>query len=236
VWAILDRCPIEYESLFTELWSGDELTLMRQPGIGNQGTFAKQLHILANQDIAPYIYFAEDDYFYTPSSLHTLISVLRHNPDATFATPYHHPDYDQANLHPQAERNRWTNGSQAWVSEMSTTCTFMTTATTLRQTVGHFQLYGHRLARPAGDLAMWMTLTKRQMFNPAFFLSHLLHRRWFWAWSWLSAWLMGSRLLLTRPRYTLWAPAVSLATHMNARQIDWQVNWKPLWNAGKQQL
>lgn len=229
VWALLDNCPPEYESLFTELWSPEDLVIVRHTGIGNQGTFKQQIRILSQQEDSEFVYFAEDDYFYRPNTFRRMIALLHTGSGNTFITPYHHPDYDAPNLHPQHLRTKHSVQGDDWISELSTTCTFLTSRATLHRAISHLDIYTHRWACPAGDLAMWFCLTKREIFNPFFFLRQLFNRRLFWAWSWLSAWLMGGRMILFRPKFTLLAPSRSFATHMNAMQLDKNVDWQSLW-------
>ena len=79
--------------------------------------------------------------------------------------------------------------------------------------------------RTIPDLAMWMALTKKRIFNPVKFFHWSLTHRWFWAGSMVLAWCHGWRQILFGRRYKLWSPHPCLATHMvpglEAPGVDW---------------
>ena len=85
-----------------------------------------------------------------------------------------------------------------------------------------------KLAFPNGhspDLAMWMALTKKRVFNPVKFARWSVSHR-YWAASIFLAWFYCWRQILFGRRYSLWTPSPSISTHMvaglEAPGIDWQ--------------
>ncbi len=76
-----------------------------------------------------------------------------------------------------------------------------------------------------GDLAMWMSLTKKRVYNPVKFVAWLIPHK-FWAGSIGLAWYYFWRQILFGRKYNLWTPHPALATHMVATQeapgIDWR--------------
>src|ERR1700677_2989346 len=56
IWALLDGCPPEYESLFRQTFQSDNLEIISLQKIGNRATFSLQIDLLAGQTEAPYLY------------------------------------------------------------------------------------------------------------------------------------------------------------------------------------
>jgi hypothetical protein len=46
IWVLLDDCPPHYEEMFRRVFAPEDLVLEPLPGIGNQGTFNRQIEIL----------------------------------------------------------------------------------------------------------------------------------------------------------------------------------------------
>jgi hypothetical protein len=82
VWAILDGCPPEYETLFQDVFKDDTLEIVALNKKRNHKTFSRQIDILTAQTDAKYVYFSEDDYFYFPNALVKMIDFMRKHPDA----------------------------------------------------------------------------------------------------------------------------------------------------------
>src|SRR5262245_49802729 len=76
VYALLDKCPPQYEELIRRLWPAEDLTVIHYPGLGNLGTLAKQMRLLAEQTDGEFVYFAEDDYVYLPGELPKALNFL----------------------------------------------------------------------------------------------------------------------------------------------------------------
>jgi hypothetical protein len=79
--------------------------------------------------------------------------------------------------------------------------------------------------RVSPDLAKWMALTKRRVFNPIAFARWAVTCR-FWTGSILLAWYYCWRQILFGKKYTLWIPHPSIATHMVAGMEASGVDWK----------
>lgn len=219
VWAILDGCPPEYESLFRETLSACNtyLTIVSLNKAGNLATFAAQIDLLLKQTEAEYVYFAEDDYFYFPSALEKMVEFMRQNPDVDFVTPYDHPDNY---VNPSARERHFVRpfGDRYWRTASSTCLTFLTSRERLRKTHRMFRTY----SRGNGDYPLWQSLTQRlQLFNPRIHAHDAFRLK-----AWLKVWRWGIPSLLTNRRYQLWSPLPTLATHMEstclAPLVDWQ--------------
>lgn len=216
VWAILDGCPSEYESLFRETLRDCELEVVRTDRVGNLATFAKQIEILTSQTDAEHVYFAEDDYFYLPGSLETMVTFLRNNRDADFVTPYDHPDsYDRPSF---IERHLVRpDGNRYWRTANSTCLTFLTTRICLQQTEGVFRTY----SCGNGDYPVWQALTQRvSLLDPRIHFSSSLRFK-----AWLKIWRWGLPNLLSRRPFRLWVPIPTLATHMESSGLAPGMDW-----------
>jgi hypothetical protein len=226
LWVLLNRCPPEYEALFTRLWPAEDLVLVRFPGVPAGTTLFEQSRILTEQKDAEIVYCAEDDYFYLPGQFRQAVEFLKQNADADFAAPYDHLDLHTADLHKLSSETR-DFGGKKWRSCISTTHTFLARRAALIETRELFQrLFRGFEGRTSPDLAMWMALTKKRVFNPVKCAHWLATHRWYWAGSIFLAWVHCWRQILFGRRYTLWIPSPSIATHMvaglEAPGIDWQ--------------
>ena len=222
IWVLLDNCPPSYRELFLSLFDAPDLELLPLDGEGNWRTFRRQIDLLAAQEAAEVVYFAEDDYLYLPDSLARMTEFLRAHADADFLTAYDHPDLYRLRLHRHPARTR-DQGATRWRTTLSTCLTFMTTRRTLRETRAVFESY----ARGNSDLGLWMSLTKFHAFNP-FTAARCLPDGGFVPASIALAWRHAWRQLLRGRRYHLWTPAPSLATHMEATGLAPGIPWAEL--------
>jgi glycosyltransferase involved in cell wall biosynthesis len=221
LWVLLDNCPPVYETMFTQLWSPEDLVLMRYPAVGDGATFREQSRILMEQTDAEIIYFAEDDYFYLPDQFHLAVNFLKQNPDADFVAPYQGLGFYTGDME-NVSREKREFGGKVWNSCVSTTHTFLGKRAAL---IESRELFLTSYGRFAPDLAKWMALTKKRVFNPIKFIYWLVPHR-FWAGSMVLAWYFCWRQILFGRRYTLWSPYPAIATHMVAGlespDVDWQ--------------
>lgn len=106
--ALVDGCPPEYQALIESMIPADRLQIHTLNRVGNAATFLEQLRLLKSSN-SKYVYFAEDDYFYTPDAFSKMIEFANKNPDADFITPYLHPDYFHMDFHRYSfeERGTW---------------------------------------------------------------------------------------------------------------------------------
>jgi hypothetical protein len=221
IFALLDQCPPEYESLFLDHFDAGDLELIRLNDVGNQSSFQRQVELLLNQNDAEAIYFAEDDYFYRGSFAPMLEFLQR--PGVDFISPYDHPDYYSLPLHPRAQRVE-VDGSQHWRTAASTCMTFLTTRQTLARAKKIFETYftGNL------DVSLWMSLTKQTVENPATLWNLFCARKTgpFWHYT-LQSWRRGWRQILFGRKFCLWTPVPSIATHVEkaflAPAIEWHI-------------
>jgi len=226
LWVLLNGCPPEFDAMFKRVWGLENLVLVHYTGVAASTTFNEASRILEEQTDAEIVYFACDDYFYLPGQFQQAVTFLKQNPDADFVSVYDHPDLYSTDLHKLACETR-TFGGKNWISCISTTDTCMTTRATLAGL--RELLLKLKIGFPNGpspDLAMWMALTKKRVFNPVKFARWVVTHRWYWAWSVVLAWVYCWRQILFGRRYKLWIPRPTIATHMvaglEAPGIDWQ--------------
>lgn len=222
IWVLLDGCPPEYAGLFAKYFDRSDLILLGLSGIGNQATFDRQLEILLEQQDADVVYFAEDDYVYSPGQFHYMINFLLQQEDVDFVSPYDHLDCYTLDLHRQPTWLR-VHGGRHWRTAASTCLTFLTKQETLAKTERVFRSYRRR----SFDCSLWLSLTKRRIFNPLFFARHLLGDRFFCGIV-LKSWIYCWRQILFGKKYTLWVPIPGIATHLDCNALSPNVNWSAL--------
>jgi hypothetical protein len=224
IWAILDDCPPEYSELFKKYFDDDELILIEPGKIGNIGTFLKQLDILINQNQSNFIYFAEDDYFYLSDKFKDMLNLIKSEKDIDFITPYDHLDYYTLPLHNNKPKVI-INNELHWRTAATTCLTFLTTKDNLKKTYKIFKTFKHRNY----DASIWLSLTKRKLFNPLFIIKSLIS-------DWVmfkilgKAWLFSTKQILFGKKYKIYSPIPSIATHMDERYLAPTINWHDLFS------
>ena len=218
VWVLLDSCPLEYEGLFRRYLDPEDLVMVRLEGAGNGATFARQIDILLEQSDSDVVYFAEDDYLYLFRQFQEMMDFLSTQDDVDFVSPYDHPDCYKLDLHRGPKWLR-TSGSHHWRTAASTCLTFLTRKETLTEHASAFRSY----ARGNYDCALWLSLTKRRVFNPVAFARYLLQGSY---WKILAkAWLYGWRQILFGRKVKLWVSVPGIATHLDANALSPNVDW-----------
>ena len=221
IWAILDNCPESYRNLFERYFAARDIVFVNMPAAGNRATFGRQIDVLLGQDDADLVYFAEDDYVYLPNVFENMVRFIRASDDVDFVSPYDHPDCYTLDIHREP---KWVTvfEDRHWRSAASTCLTFLTR----KKTLAKYERVLRSFCRPRGDdCALWLSLTKRRVFQPLAFLHNIrqgpLYRNVL-----LKAWLLGWRQVLFGRRVTLWLPMPSIATHLSegllAPGIDWE--------------
>jgi hypothetical protein len=217
IWALLDGCPPEYETLFRETFQGDDLEILWLDKIGNLATFSLQIDLLTKQTEASYVYFAEDDYFYFPDALKIMIAFMREHQDVDFVTPYDHPDsyhtssrFERHLVRPSVDRY--------WRTASSTCLTFLTSREKLVRTQSTFRTY----SRGNRDCPVWLALTQKLELTNIRVHWHDLFRLAMW----VRTWQWGYRALLFGRRYRLWVPLPTLATHMESPCLSPLIDWQ----------
>jgi hypothetical protein len=225
VWALLDGCGPEYAALFRSCFADEDLVALELDREGNQATFQRQIDILLGQDAADLVYFAEDDYLYAPGALAEMVELIRANPEADFVSPYDHADYYQEKLHRHPVRVH-AFGRRHWRTANSTCLTFLTRRETLRKARRVFETY----STGNSDFSLWLSLTKLAGWNPLLpVLYRFTDRRY--ASPLLSVWRRTGLQMLFGPRFKLWVPIPSLATHMESTGLAPVVEWEPVIDA-----
>lgn len=228
LWVILDNCPPIYRELIESLFTSCEPEFVELPGVGNEATFSKQIEILLTQAAAELVYFAEDDYLYLPGALERGVAFMQRHPQVDFITLYDHPDYYSRPIHKIRSVEIAEDGLR-WRTVVSTCLTFMTRKNVLAETAHVLRTY----TRKNSDLGVWLALTKLRVFNPWAFIRSFSEGIFLPA-SYLLAWRHAWHYLLCGKRRTLWAPQLSLATHMESRYLAPGVEWKLIFgHAGK---
>jgi hypothetical protein len=200
----------------------EHLVFVPLDGIGNLGTFEKQIDLLLQQREADLVYFAEDDYLYLPDQFHSMINFLHAHADVDFVTPYDHPDCYTLELH---QRPKWirVSADHHWRTASSTCLTFLTTRKTLQQTEQVFRTY----SRKNSDASLWLSLTKQAIWNPLR-LAHYVHANRWLAKITAKAWLYGWKQILFGRRRRLWVPVPGIATHLDANALSPGVPWESM--------
>ncbi len=223
LFVILDSCPENYKNIFRDNWK-EGIEFIDMKSAGNPITFKKQSDVLASQDFADWVYFAEDDYFYLPNALDKTYHFLKKNADADFASAYDHPDIYRSDLHTYPREKKVFDG-YTWQSVGSACMTFMTSRNNLLKTKNIFDTY----AKKNYDASLWFSLTKKIMKNipvslKLFFTDREAARIF------LKMWYFGLFQILYRKKYTLWTPIPSLATHMDSEKLAPGYDWHSLFS------
>lgn len=217
MWALLDACPPEYEELFRNVLSGQDLEVMNLDKVGNQGTFSLQIDLLSRQADSEFVYFAEDDYFYLPSALEKMVGFMRANPDVDFVTPYDHPDsYFTSSRHERHLVRPW--GDRYWRTASSTCLTFLTSRNVVQRTQRMLRTY----SRGSMDHPMWLALTQKlSLLNVQVHCADLPRTK-----LWIRMWQYGLPQVLFGKRFRLWAPMPTLSTHMESTCLSPLIDWQ----------
>jgi len=219
LWVLLDHCPPAYAELVMSIFPDPAVDLILLGGEGNGATFRRQIDLLTAQSAADLVYFAEDDYLYLPRSLERAVAFLRRHPSAEFVTLYDHADYYSKIIH-RFRGEELAEDGWRWRAVASTCLTFMARRQALAECAAVFKTYPQN-----PDLGLWLALTKTRAFNPGSWFRSLGDGMFFPA-SQVLAWRYAWRHLLLGKRRKLWAPAPSLATHMENSGLAPGVNWK----------
>jgi hypothetical protein len=229
IWALMDDCPAKYADLFSKYFDPDDLTLLNLGGIGNHATFRRQIEILLEQQDSRVVYFAEDDYLYLPGQFRCMVEFLLEHADAHFVSPYDHLDCYTMELHREP---KWlkVHGGRHWRTASSTCLTFLTRKETLEKTQTAF----HNYKRRSLDCSIWLSLTKRRVFNPYFVFRHLFRDRLF-SKVVLKSWLYCWQQILFGRKWKLWVPIPAVATHLDAKALSPNVEWRSLMEQANRQ-
>lgn len=218
--AILDGCPPEYEELFKKYFNAEDLEIIHVDKLGNLATFKLQIEKLLEQTYSDIVYFAEDDYLYRDGTFIDIVNFFKSNKDVQFITPYDHLDYYTLDFHNYKSEVRQL-GKHHWRSVSTTCLTFFTTKEHLKNTRHVFESYfdGNK------DASLWLNLTKIKSFCPFTILKAFLSDKFIFS-IYLRAWFHGWKDFLFKPKYKLWSPVPSIATHLESTGIAPGVDWQ----------
>ena len=222
IFALLDKCPSEYESLFFEFFNKEDLKIIYLDGIGNQNTFAMQIKILLEQNDSEIIYFAEDDYFYLPNQFEYMFDFLKNHQDDNlhFLTPYDHLDFYTLDLHNHEVDITFAN-CKHWRTSASTCLTFLTTKKVLKESSKVFLTY----TNGNYDASLWLSLTKYEVFNISKIIKYYFNNRFLFDLI-KSAYIYSWKQIVFGKKWKLWSPIPSIATHMEASYLAPAINWQ----------
>lgn len=222
LWVLLDGCPPEYADMFRRHFAEQDLELIPLAGIGNYGTFSKQIEILREQTAAELIYFAEDDYFYLPDQFRLMVDFLQAHQDVDFVSPFDHLDCYTMELH---RGPTWLRafGGRHWRTAASTCLTFLSTRQVLLDTERILRTYADKNY----DCSLWLSLTKERVLSP-WSWPRLFLRQPFTMKIFAKAWLFGWRQILFGKRRSVWTPVPSIASHIDIKSLAPGVDWPTL--------
>ena len=222
MWALLDGCPDDYETMFRRYVDAEDLVLIRLPRVGNQRTFSMQIDILLKQDDCSIVYFAEDDYFYLPDQLPAAIAYLTESDGVDFVSPYDHLDCYTMHLHKHPNWIR-VHRSHHWRTAASTCLTFLTTKEKLKKCERVFRSF----CSGNEDSSLWLSLTKYRVFNFVALLCSLREGGIAWK-SIVKSWIFCWRQIAFGRRFRLWVPVPAIATHLDVRALSPTIDWAEL--------
>lgn len=226
LWAILDRCPVEFKTIFMKYFPEEDLVFVELTEGGNQRTFAEQIKILSEQTDSEFIYFAEDDYFYLPNQFEKLVTFMRKNPDAHFVSVYEHSDYYTQEIHDYPAEIRICENLH-WRTGVGTTWSFLTTKSTFIKTRKTFETFVNTRNH---DISIWMALTKYNVCNPWRILKFLFRKYPDKNMNFIKmigrAWQRSWKQIMFGSTWKLWTPIPSIATHMEANYLAIGVDWE----------
>jgi Glycosyl transferase family 2 len=221
IWALLDGCPPDYETLFRETFNKDDLEIITLNSVGNFATFSLQIDLLTRQTESRYIYFAEDDYFYFPEAMGKMLAFMEKNAGVDFVTPYDHPDSYNSVERTQKHHVK-PFGDRYWRTASSTCLTFLTS----RENLIHTQTLFRSYSRGNMDCPIWLALTQKlELADPRVHWKDLFRLK-----TWLKTWRWGFGVVLFGRRFRLWAPMPALATHMESTCLSPVIDWQTLFH------
>lgn len=219
LWVLLDNCPPAYAKLVRFIFPDTAVELISLPGEGNAATFTRQIDILSRQRDAELVYFVEDDYLHLPRALERAVTFLRNHPEADALTLADHAAYHRRYVD-RIRSDRLTESDCEWRTVVGCTLTFMMRHEALVKAAGVLKTFGNGNS----DLGLWMAVTKLRVLNPWCLVRGFGDGK-FIPGSQLLAWWHAWRYILFGKRLTLWAPTISLATHLERQDAAPSVDW-----------
>lgn len=214
---LLDTCPQEYATLIRQLPENFEIYLHEFDRLGNGGSFQKQIEIASKLEDTTPVLFLEDDYYWSELGFDEMTRFYATRQGNFFITPYNHPDYRALPIH---KLN--LGASSDWLEGLSTTCTFLASAGTIKRLSPLLRMYDS-----LNDFGMWLCITRKGIWPRLELLSLNKSQRSLQVpRDWGKAFLSFIALSLWRfPSAKLFYPAKSGATHMDANYLGLGISW-----------
>ncbi|MGA2587214.1 MAG: glycosyltransferase family 2 protein [Candidatus Aminicenantales bacterium] len=225
MYIFLDNCPKEYENIFLESFSRDDLEFIHSGGIGNYATFNLQIEYLLKQTESKIVYFAEDDYLYQEGMFEKAVYFLKKNKHVDFVSPYDHMDYYTLPFHSTGSYKMAFYCGLHWRTAHSTCLTFLTTKDVLRRTQHIFRSY----SRGNHDCSMWLGLTKFNGLNVLTNLRNILSSGFYFKIYVKAIYYCWKNIFFGR-KYYLWVPIPAIGTHLESSLISPGVDWYSIFN------
>jgi hypothetical protein len=219
IYALLDGCPKEYESLFTDNFNNDDLEIIHFDSLGNKKTWKKEVELLSIQNDSEIIYCAEDDYFYI-ENIKDMVDLIRSG-KADFVTPYEHPGcYTDGHII-NSEIIIFNN--KRYMTVQHACFTFMTTKKTFLENRRYFLIFSDWFG---SDFVTWGCITLG--LNYFRYIKLLFNYK---NYSIINLKVYGSMFLFAihrfifNKKYKLFMPIQSFATHMEKDQLAPGIDW-----------
>jgi len=225
MYVFLDHCPKEYENIFLESFSRDDLEFIHFGGIGNYATFNLQIEYLLKQAESKIVYFAEDDYLYREGMFEKAVCFLKNNQHVDFISPYDHMDYYTSPFHSAGSYKMAFSCGMHWRTAHSTCLTFLTTKDVLRRTQQIFRTY----SRGNYDCSMWLGLTKFEGLSLRTNARNILSSASYFKIYMKAVYYCWRNLFFGR-RYHLWVPIPAIGTHLESGLVSPGVDWNAIFN------
>lgn len=228
---ILDSCPPEYTQLALQILGdvnpNNPIEIHNVSNGGNMYTFSKQIDLLLDQNDSEYVMFAEDDYLYLDNQLEKCVEFLK-MPYVDFIAPYDHMDYYTLKLHDHPVHVSISGGVH-WREANSTTLTFLTKKSVLKETEKYFRTFSNK----NWDCSIFWTLSKYHIFSITslfYFSVEAIRGNTFFLKIWLRCWYFTPLANIFTRRYRLWSPIPSAATHLQEGGLAPNVDWDKIAN------
>ena len=218
IYVILDSCPPEYKSLFTDNLSNFNLEFIELEKAGNTVTFNKQIELLCNAD-SDFVYFAEDDFFYLENSITDLLDFAKSN-NIDFATSYDHLDYYTEKLHKNKFKEKKLFKNKEYYTHFSTTLTFLSSKKALIENRGIFESF----LKKNWDVSLWFVITTNYFRNPLKFIQLCFFNLQMFK-MYVKAYLLTFKYVFRKKKYKLWVETPGTATHLEKAFLGPGVNW-----------
>lgn len=221
IFIILDNCPNEYKKYVEQVTKIDNYKIIEVSYNSNIKTFNLQKKILLEQKKSEIIFLCEDDYLFLENGLESIIKIMNKDLPFDFITPYYHIDYDKNEIQNLSPEKTIIINNQKYCYKISTTLTFITTRTILKETLHIFETF----SKGNYDFSIFASLTAKNLlrFPRPKYLFNLFYIK-----AILKAYLLSFKQIWFGKQYKLIVPLQSVATHLEKNEISPNQNWEDL--------